>query len=238
MQVTVLGKYGPFPAPGGATSSYLVEEGDTTLLLDIGSGTFNRLIGRMDLNRINALLVSHLHQDHISDASILRYAMEAGLRKEPLPVYLPVEPRDVREKFAHAVFNMSDLQNRRRVQIGSLSVTFHRMAHPMPAFAMDIQNAEGKRLFYTADTAWFPMLPELVRGADLVIADACLSERDRKGKPLAHMTAREVGTLMIAADLKRVLLTHLRGNADESVILREVAADGAELIKELETYTI
>ena len=38
MKLTLLGIWGPFPIGGGGCSSYLVEDGDTKILLDCGSG--------------------------------------------------------------------------------------------------------------------------------------------------------------------------------------------------------
>ena len=38
MKLTVLGCNGPYPAPGGACSGYLLQEGDTGVLLDCGAG--------------------------------------------------------------------------------------------------------------------------------------------------------------------------------------------------------
>ena len=38
MKLTVLGCNGPYPAAGGACSGYLLETGDTRVLLDCGAG--------------------------------------------------------------------------------------------------------------------------------------------------------------------------------------------------------
>ena len=43
MRLTILGMNGPFPAPGGATSGYLLTAGEASVALDLGSGTLARL---------------------------------------------------------------------------------------------------------------------------------------------------------------------------------------------------
>ena len=43
MQLRILGMNGGFPEPGGATSGYLLTDGDTSLILDLGSGTLAEL---------------------------------------------------------------------------------------------------------------------------------------------------------------------------------------------------
>ena len=44
MRLTALGVYGPFPRAGSACSGYVVETGETRILLDCGSGVFSRPI--------------------------------------------------------------------------------------------------------------------------------------------------------------------------------------------------
>ena len=50
MELTVLGKYGPYPKAGtGAASGYLVSDGGVNLALDMGSGTLARLQQMTDI---------------------------------------------------------------------------------------------------------------------------------------------------------------------------------------------
>ena len=68
MELTVLGKYGPYPkAGGGAASGYLVKNGGDSLLLDMGSGTLSRLLSSVDLKNLGGIFISHLHYDHTTD---------------------------------------------------------------------------------------------------------------------------------------------------------------------------
>ena len=59
MRLTVLGCNGPYPAPEGACSGYLVEAEGAALQLDLGSGVLARLTGRMPPEELTALLFSH-----------------------------------------------------------------------------------------------------------------------------------------------------------------------------------
>ena len=67
MQITVLGKSPSWQDAGGACSGYLVADGDTRLLLDCGNGVFAKLREHLQYTDIDAVLVSHLHADHILD---------------------------------------------------------------------------------------------------------------------------------------------------------------------------
>ena len=54
MRLTVLGNNGPYPAPGGACSGYLLESdsGETKILLDCGTGVLSRLTDRISLDEL------------------------------------------------------------------------------------------------------------------------------------------------------------------------------------------
>ena len=69
MYLTILGNNGPFPAPGGACSSYLLESdsGETKLLIDAGTGSLARLMDIARPETLDAVVLSHLHFDHMSD---------------------------------------------------------------------------------------------------------------------------------------------------------------------------
>ena len=79
MQLTILGNSGPYPAPGGACSGYLLSQGDTHVLLDCGLGVLARLQEHISLGALSALVLTHLHFDHVSDAFDLAIAMPAGV---------------------------------------------------------------------------------------------------------------------------------------------------------------
>ncbi|MCG8541098.1 MAG: MBL fold metallo-hydrolase, partial [Clostridia bacterium] len=66
MKITILGNSGPYPRAGGACSGYLLEEDDIKILIDCGNGVLSRLLGMIEsLEDIDAIILSHLHSDHI-----------------------------------------------------------------------------------------------------------------------------------------------------------------------------
>ena len=85
MKLTVLGCAGSFPSADSACSAYLVEAEGFGLLLDFGTGSLSALQRYADLYSVNAILLSHLHCDHILDACsyvvVRRYA--PGCRTTP-----------------------------------------------------------------------------------------------------------------------------------------------------------
>ena len=72
MRLTVLGCAGSFPGPDSACSAYLVEADGFRLLLDFGTGSLSALQRYAGLVAVDAILLSHLHCDHMLDACSLR----------------------------------------------------------------------------------------------------------------------------------------------------------------------
>ena len=85
MQITVLGKSPSWQDADGACSGYLVQEGDSALLLDCGNGVFSKLRRFRDYIDIDAVLISHLHSDHFFDLVPFANALVYSPRQQRAP---------------------------------------------------------------------------------------------------------------------------------------------------------
>src|ERR687893_1970749 len=86
MRLTVLGKSPSWQDVCGACSGYLVEDGDTALLVDCGNGVFSKLRMFRDYTEVDAVVLSHLHADHFLDLVPYSYALTYAPRQQPVPV--------------------------------------------------------------------------------------------------------------------------------------------------------
>src|SRR5206468_3008028 len=86
MRLTVLGKSPSWQDADGACSGYLIEEGQTAVLLDCGNGVFSKLRRYRDYGAIDAVVVSHLHADHFLDLVPYSYALTYAPRRQPVPI--------------------------------------------------------------------------------------------------------------------------------------------------------
>ena len=244
-RLTVLGRYGGFPPPGGACSGYLVETDSTSIVCDLGSGALARLNGILPAHRLSGLLLSHLHFDHCSDVLVLQYqlegAMKAGDLLNPLPLYAPQSPAEVYGQLKKSdAFSVHSLLDREVVEIGDISISIHRVRHgDMEAYAFDLTFPGGKRLFYTGDTGWFAGLAELVGGADVLLCDtAFLAARDQ-GLPLPHLTTRQAAKLAREGQVKMLLCTHLPAfSTVYGDMEKEIDFPCASVVQELRQYVI
>ena len=164
MQLTILGNSGPYPAPGGACSGYLLSQGDTHVLLDCGLGVLARLQEYISLGALSALVLTHLHFDHVSDAFDLAVAMEASGNACP-PVFAPETPAPQRALLpAGARFA-------REFAVGPFSFCLYPARHPVEAYSLVIR-CETAKFVFTGDTNWHDGLIEMCRDADLLLADS------------------------------------------------------------------
>jgi len=244
MKLTVLGKYGPYPAPGGACSGYLVHDDNTKVLLDCGNGVLSRLQQVCALTDLDAIVISHLHSDHFCDMLVLKYALDIlatrSLRKdEPLPVYLPSAPFEdfLRMSYKNA-FDLHPIELQSDLRIKTLNFTFAEMTHPIISYAISVSNAQ-KRLVYSGDTSYNEALIDFAKGSDLLLADAGLLEKDKKGA-VNHMSAAEVGKIASSACVSKLLLSHIWPLYDEKEILEECSFffNNPVVAQEMLTYDV
>ncbi|MBQ1946221.1 MAG: MBL fold metallo-hydrolase [Clostridia bacterium] len=215
MRLTVLGCNGPYPEAGGACSGYLVKAGNTRILLECGSGSLAFLTALTEPEKIDAIVLSHLHYDHMSDILPLsfRYAM-AG---KTLKVYAPSAPENVRKLLDCPAFEWCDIA--KGGQIGEVKFTAAPVRHPVPSYAVRFAH-EGKVLCYSGDTNTCDNLALFVRDADLFLCDACFTDA-MWNENLPHLSAGKAAEISRAAGVKRLMLTHFRPDIAKETLLKD-----------------
>jgi ribonuclease BN (tRNA processing enzyme) len=213
MRLTVLGCAGSFPAPDAACSSYLVEADGFRLLLDLGAGSLSALQRYASLTSIDAIVLSHLHADHILDVChyvvVRRYAPDGPY--PTLPVYGPPgTPSRLAAAYGEGplddVYEFHDLHPG-TLSIGPFTLTVDRMTHPVETYGMRVEHG-GRVLAYSADTAPCDALLRLAQGADLFLCEASYPDGE-ENPPGLHLTGREAGEAATKAGVGRLVLTHL-----------------------------
>ena len=107
--VQVLGSGGPDSNDARASSGYLVWlDGEARLLVDAGGGIFLRFgEAKAKFESLDAIAITHLHADHVSDLPALLKSGFFGDRQRPLPIIGP-SGGDVFpgiKEFMHAMFD-------------------------------------------------------------------------------------------------------------------------------------
>ncbi|MDP6181116.1 MAG: MBL fold metallo-hydrolase [SAR86 cluster bacterium] len=91
LSVAVCGSRSPIPSPGRAETCMIVQAGEEMFVVDIGDGSNANLRNwRIDYGAIKAVLLTHLHSDHIADLPNLHQgAWILGGRTDKLKVFGP-----------------------------------------------------------------------------------------------------------------------------------------------------
>ena len=91
LSAAVCGSRSPLPSPGRAETCILVAAGDDLFVVDIGDGSNQNLRSwNIDFRNIEAVLITHLHSDHIADLPGLHQnAWVVGERNSKLKVFGP-----------------------------------------------------------------------------------------------------------------------------------------------------
>ncbi len=243
MKLTILGCSGGFPGAGAATSGYLLEVNGHYILIDCGSGVLANLQRIIPLNKLEAIILTHLHHDHISDMQVLKYAISLsqlhGQNIQAIPVLAPATPESLAtglQSDGALIIGQINAQNE-QILFGA-QLRFYPMDHPVETYGLSIE-FEGRRLAYTSDTIPCVNLQPLLWEADLALMDAGSLERLRKPKML-HMTAAECGTLANTCGVKRLILSHILPILDRNEILTEARAEypNAELAEQMGVYEV
>ncbi|KRL04799.1 MBL fold metallo-hydrolase [Liquorilactobacillus oeni] len=225
MKITVLGMYGGYPYAGKGTSSYLLQGNNFNLLLDCGSGALLSLEQHLDPLKLNAVLLSHYHYDHIADVGVLQYYWQLNNKSgNLLPIYGHKEDEQHFNELSWPQATEGHAYDPQKLlEVGPYRISFLRTKHPVAAFAMRITEIATNKVFvFTADTAYFEKLAEFAQGADLLLTDTNFSA-EKKGTKW-HMTSRESGILAKQAGTKRLVISHLPQNVEFSKLQKETAA--------------
>lgn len=231
MELVVLGSSGTYPVPGNPASGYLVVEGETTIWMDAGPGTFQALAAVTEPAALGAVILSHLHPDHCSDIFALMHYLAYGPTRPPGPidVFAPASSESRLAAFVEAepengfytAFRFHEARHGTSATVGSVLVEFADAAHSVPALYSAV-SCDSRRLVYTGDTGPSDGLAAFAADADVLLCEASLTPQDPPW--FGHMTPLQAGQAAAAARARRLILTHLRPSVDPDLAIAEAAA--------------
>ncbi|MFF0554808.1 MBL fold metallo-hydrolase [Streptomyces sp. NPDC004266] len=214
LRITVLGSATPFPRPGDACSGYLVEGGGVRLWVDAGTGTLAELQRYVSLGEVDAVWISHLHADHSADLLTAYYALLYAGLEIPLPVPL-FGPPGIADRLAafltngpdrspvEKAFAVEELRDGHLARVGGLTLRSRAVDHGgPPAFALRVEDGEGRSLVYSGDCGPCPALVELALDCDLFVCEA-------DGAVPGHHSAAQAGRSAAGARAGRLVVTHV-----------------------------
>lgn len=205
----------------------------------------SRLQHHIDVNDLHAVVVSHLHSDHISDIFIMRYAlksaMEKGTRKRPLTLFAPGEPLQEFNRLPYKdLYRVEVLDAESELNIGPFKLAFLKTNHSITCYAVAVRVGEQKALVYSGDTEYFDGLAHFCRDSSLFLCEANYLHKELEKGAANHLSARQAAAIAKEAAVKRLLLTHLHPLEPPASYLQEASSvfKGAELAREGASYNL
>ena len=238
IDVTLLGTGSPIPDPHRAGPSTLVQAGDENYLVDAGRGVLMRLAGAgCAPTMLTAVLLTHLHSDHITDLNDVITSSWALNMDNPKPLRI-VGPEGTKETVArilhfldldigYRLAHHDDLNEPPQVEVteitkGSLDLsttvsistapTDHRPVDPTIAFRFDYQESS---VVVAGDTVPCTDLDQLCNGAKALVHTAIRKDIIetlplQRAKDILnyHSSVEEAAETAQRAGMEMLILTH------------------------------
>ena len=238
IDVTLLGTGSPIPDPHRAGPSTLVQAGDENYLVDAGRGVLMRLAGAgCAPTMLTAVLLTHLHSDHITDLNDVITSSWALNMDDPKPLRI-VGPEGTKETVArilhfldldigYRLAHHDDLNEPPQLEVteitkGSLDLstavsistapTDHRPVDPTIAFRFDYEESS---VVVAGDTVPCTDLDQLCNGAKALVHTAIRKDIIetlplQRAKDILnyHSSVEEAAETAQRAGMEMLILTH------------------------------
>ena len=220
MKLTIAGSGDAFGSGGRLNTCFLLETAKATLLVDCGASAMPALKKQgIDPNRIEAIVLSHLHGDHFGGLPFLLLdAQFLSRREQPLLIAGPPGTRARLDALLEVFFPKSTGSKWRfawRVEEIAVGIEIDLLGHSLStaevihqsgAPSTAVRVSDGEKIFaYSGDTEWTDALGAIAANADLFICE-CYGYA---GKIAGHITWEILKSRLAGLGAKRTMVTHM-----------------------------
>ncbi len=205
--------------------------GSTLLLLDSGEGVQHKLVSSgLGLNKVTAVLVTHLHGDHV--LGLVPLIQTRSLLFKPAPPLVVVGPPGIRrylsESFSSLYFDPGDsleiqeVRGSEELRLRGTPVSTVPLDHTVETLGYAVGLGGDTGVCYLTDTR--PLSPErLGLRCQVLVHDSTFSWMDlERAREFKHSTALEAASFASSAGGRLLLLFHISSRyKDRGVLERE-----------------
>ena len=185
-------------------------------MLDCGSGAVAALLAT-DPAAVDAIVLSHVHFDHVADLIPFGYALKLGaIASWPTPaLYVPPGASErlgalckaggARSDHLARRFDLHEYDPRAELAIGGARIAFCELPHPGTCRALRVESGGGV-LVYSGDTGVTDRLAPFAAGADLLVCEATMGAEPGDA---IHLGGGDAGRIATAAGVGRLLVCHV-----------------------------
>ena len=199
------------------TTTMLAVEGPGSLyLIDCGGDAAHRaLVSGLDLARVQGLIVTHEHADHVGGFPLLMERLWLAGQTEPFPVYGNSAALRQVERLDGAfdtsewpnypaldLFQIPELEREHVLSTPDFSIYSSPGKHAVPCCGLRVETARGHVIVYSGDTEPSAAITRLAEGADLLVHEAT-------GAGPSHTSPADAARIAAEAGVKRLVLVHI-----------------------------
>jgi ribonuclease BN (tRNA processing enzyme) len=220
MKLTIVGSGDAFGSGGRFNTCFMIETGGRTILLDFGASSLVALRAQaIDPNRIDAIVLTHLHGDHFGGLPFLFLDGQfLSRRTRPLVIAGPPGTRARIDALLEVFFPRSggtpwhfpweviEITPKGTSEVIGLTITTAEVIHFSGAPSTAVRVSDGRSvLAYSGDTEWTDALLPIADGADLLIIECYEHVRVVTG----HISWSILKTKLPDLRARRIMITHM-----------------------------
>jgi len=189
-----------------ASGGLYLEDGDTRISLDPGPGAIVQYAKRkVDLTKLDAIVISHRHLDHSSDVNVMIEAMTEGGFRHRGQLFCPGDALEgdpvVLRYLRHFPKEIVPLEPETEYHVGSVTFTTSpRHLHQVETYGFRF----GDRLGWVTDSAYYDGIAEQHKAEVMVIHTVLMDCRAE----LPHLCLADEERIIREARPRLAILTH------------------------------
>lgn len=230
----LLGTGAAFSDASRTTTMLAISTDRSALVIDCGGDVVQRLLAQdIDLDTIEAVIITHEHADHVSGFPLMMERLWLAGRARALDVY-GISSAIEQARRIHDAFDVSQWPGYPEIRYHVIDHVPEAVVlecenwrvlstpgdHPVPVIALRVEDVVGGGvLTYSCDTQRSPQVERLAVGSDLLVHEAT-------GAGPGHSSATDAAGVATRAGARKLVLVHIAPHADEDGKLGEEARRG------------
>lgn len=234
--IHLLGTGAGFSSPDRTTTMLAFDDGSSTVLVDCGGDVIQRALAcGLEPDRIDAIILTHEHPDHVSGFPLFMEKIWLGGRRRPIPVCGPAAAIDQARRIFEAFdtsgwkglpaieWNEVELAENARVwQNDHWRINASPGKHSVPVIGLRVESVGSDSVAaYSADTERSDAIARLAQAAEVLVHEA-------SGGFPGHTSVQDAAHVAKQADVGKLVLVHLPPETPDAA-LREARESFGDL---------